>query len=258
MSVESRRLPRIWRALIFATALTGGGVAGAQTADPARAAFEQGIAAMRAGRSADAVTSFTASYGLRPVPVALYNLGLAHRAAGNRREAWIAFARYLNGVDAGADPERLAAVRAEMDALRGQMGLLRFAGEPAGTELSVDGRAVSFGSPELMVDPGAHEVSATAPGHRPGRFRAEVARGGATTVAVTLAPLGSAALDPRVAPDPPREGTTSRRGWVVPVVVVSAVAVAAAVTLGVYFATAGGVEAPPSTTGWTVQSLTSW
>lgn len=255
MSVGTREW---WRALAVASIVGAGGPASAQTTDPARASFEQGIAAMRAGRAEDAAAAFTTSYGLRPVPVVLYNLGLAHRAAGNRREAWVAFARYLNGVDAGADPERLAAVRAEMDALRAQMGSIRFTGEPAGTELRVDGRPVSFGSAELMVDPGPHEVSATAPGRRPGRFRVEVARAGTTTLEVALAPA-EAMADPRITPDPPRgEATAPRRGWVVPVVVTSALVVAASVAVGVYFATSGGVEAPPSSTGWTVQSLRGW
>lgn len=229
---------------------------GAQVPDAARGAFERGVAAMRAGRPADAATAFAESYRLRPVPVVLYNLGLAHRDAGDRREAWIAFARYVNTAS-NVDPERLAAVRAEMNTLRAQMGLLRFADTVAGTEITVDGRAVSFGSGELMVDPGPHEVVAAAPGHRRRSVRASVAQGESATVSLALVPEAAVVTAPRETPAAPATEPTRSRGWIAPVVIASVLAVAAGVTLGVYFGTRG-VEAPPTTTGWTVQSVVSW
>lgn len=201
--VRSLRLRSAMLSALLALHLTP---ARAQAPVQARTYFERGVAAMRAGRPADAVAAFTASLRLRASPVALFNLGLAHRAAGNRREAWIAFGRFVNTAS-NADPTRLAAVRAEIESLRSQMGLLRFENVPPNTELSVDGQAVSLGTSELMVDPGSHVIRATI-GSGDRTIHALVQRGGTSLVRIDaqdeggLPPASSSRAAARVAPPP--------------------------------------------------------
>jgi tetratricopeptide (TPR) repeat protein len=97
----------------------------AQEAPPSKASqdralelFEQGRAAYREGRFADAGRLLREAYALVPEPVLLYNLARAHEGLGEFPEAIDAYERYLATAkdipDRGAIERKLTSLRAEL------------------------------------------------------------------------------------------------------------------------------------------------
>ena len=98
--------------------------------EPARPLFEQGVAALRENRYADAITLLERSYALRASPVVLYNLALALRGAGRYREAVQAFERYLRQPSASATPAELGEIERELPRMRAALVPLQLFFEP--------------------------------------------------------------------------------------------------------------------------------
>ncbi len=138
-------------------------VACAQTAprDPAaeaRTLFDQGVANADGGRYAEAITAFERSYALRASPVVLHNLAMAYRGVGRLLEAIQTFERFFQNPGTRITAERLAELRREFEALRGEVPALNFAVSPANARLSIDGREVTDARDRVQVDPGEHAV----------------------------------------------------------------------------------------------------
>ena len=84
----------------------------------ARAHYERGEAAQRAGDYVAAIAAYQAAFDLAPLPGLLFNLGQAHRLKGDRREALSHYRRYLATAPTGrAAVEAEGHVRALEDAL---------------------------------------------------------------------------------------------------------------------------------------------
>lgn len=275
--------------------MAAAGVAGAQPAptradDPARLSFEHGMAALQANRPADAVREFEDSYRRRPVAVVQYNLALAYRALGRNVDAVLAFERFLRE-PGGVAEAQLRAVRRELEALRAGLAQVQVTVSPANATVIVDGLPAAIDGGTLLLEPGAHEVEFDAPGLLTQRRSGTFVRGSrdrwnialSASAATSRSPYGgetrSAPTVPVVVPTRvddgrdrqrvgletvrPREGgaevrptETGRPGWVVPVVVVASVAVAAGIGVGVWaLLREPGVELPATTTGWTVETI---
>jgi len=266
------------------------GVAGAQPAptradDPARLSFEHGMAALQANRPADAVREFEDSYRRRPVAVVQYNLALAYRALGRNVDAVLAFERFLRE-PGGVAEAQLRAVRRELEALRAGLAQVRLTVRPtAGATVWVDGQVTGVTGDVVWLEPGRHVLEVRAAGYaaqrREGDFRAsaevrwEVTLEAARVTPMAVAPmavaptvvarvddgrdrqrLGLETVRPREGGAEVRPTETGRPGWVVPVVVVASVAVAAGIGVGVWaLLREPGVELPATTTGWTVETI---
>lgn len=88
----------------------------------AKAHYEAGVAAYRAGDYAKAVEELEAGYALAPEPAHLYNLGQAHRLAGNPERALECYQRFLEEVpdapNRAAVEQRIAEVTQQIEAKR--------------------------------------------------------------------------------------------------------------------------------------------
>jgi hypothetical protein len=153
------------------TAALSGPVAQAQTApvignpQAARSLFERGLAELDARRYPPAVLLFEESYRLNPVPVVLYNLALAHRALGHHHAAIEHFERYLTQSGGDLPEGRAAAVANAVASLRAELATVRLDVTPTAFSVNVDGRDARAAAGVLTVDPGAHTLLVSAPGH---------------------------------------------------------------------------------------------
>lgn len=170
--------------------------------DPAREAFAVGMAALLGNRFRDAVEALQRSHALRPLPIVLYNLGLAYRGLGRDVDAVAVFERYLREPEPGAPAERLEALRREVARLRERQVTLRLALRPQHATLRVDGRSVLVVNNAAVVDPGPRSVDVTAEGYQPVHRELDLAPGAGVTVEAHLMLLENRArllVEPSVA-----------------------------------------------------------
>ncbi len=184
-----RRIPsRLSRVLVAAAAASLlCGEAFAQVApDVAREAFDRGMSALQGNRFRDAVDALEASRALRPLPVVSYNLGLAYRGVGRSVDAVAAFARYLREPEPDAPPERLEALRREVERLTASLATLRIAVHPSSAMLRIDGRPVVIVDGQVIVDAGPRSLDVTADGYEPALRELDLVPGSRTSVEVYL------------------------------------------------------------------------
>ncbi len=209
------------------------------TVDPAnvaaaRALFDRGVSELEARRYTPAVLVLEESYRLNPVPVVLYNLGLAHRALGHHQQAIESFERYL--ADAGADvaPARLAAVQQAVSQLRAELVTVTCEVRPEAFHVAVDGRDIRVSETRFTLDPGAHSIVVSADEHRPERREVRLAPGERYTLHTTLEAAPRATPHPPVVPVTPEARPITSQWWfwtVIGAVVVGGVATTLALTL---------------------------
>jgi hypothetical protein len=195
--VERRRRAS-WVRGFLGVALLG---SGRVQADPAaaEALFERGKALMQEGRYAEACPKFEESYRLDPGGGVLINLATCHEKQGKVASAWAEFKEALAlAVKAGrADREQFA--RERIAALEKLLPRLLI-DVPAGVRVEglrvLRGEALlregSWGEP-LPVDPGAHRIIASAPGHEDRSYEVQVRQGEVTALVIEpLRPLAAA------------------------------------------------------------------
>ena len=147
----------------------------AQVADPAASAavsqpavhprFEQGLAALQAGRNQEAIEAFEAAYAADGNPGALMNLGIAYTNEGMLNHAVEALTRYTKHADVTRDAEMIAQVQAEIDRIRATNGVVVLGITPTNAALQLDGRMVSPLDGELVVAPGQRRFVVFAEGY---------------------------------------------------------------------------------------------
>ncbi|MFO0563529.1 MAG: PEGA domain-containing protein [Polyangiales bacterium] len=161
--------------LLLCVALLGRGtIARAQQAAPPLSAAEELV------RGAQLLEAMNAPAAIEPLeraanggagPLAWFNLGLAYRAVGRRRDALDAWDRYLRAPEPGAPPERLDAVRVEVASIERSLSTLTVRAVPPSIALFVDERPIPRApdatSVSLRLDPGLHRVTARAEGFLP-------------------------------------------------------------------------------------------
>lgn len=140
-------------------------IPGAENIAPARALFERALAELDARRYTPAVLLLEESYRLNPVPVALYNLALAHRALGHHHAAIEHFERYLAQSGGDLPAGRAEAVQNALAQLRAELATVHFAITPTPFTVNVDGHDLAPVEGILMLDPGAHTVLVGSRGH---------------------------------------------------------------------------------------------
>ena len=174
-------------------ALSGG--AGAQTVDAAyaeaRGRFVEAVAAVQAGRPADAVGLFERSYVARPAPVVAVNLAICLRGLGRLGEARRWYQRFLETATPDDLARHGATVRAHLDELSHRLArVTRGDGVPPSMSVLLDG--VPLTAEPRWVDPGDHRAVATEPGRVGGSLGFTARAGEILHVTPRLAPVPSA------------------------------------------------------------------
>jgi hypothetical protein len=187
--------------LVFIAALGPGRGARADepSADPAvaEALFRDGRTLMEAGRFAEACPKLADSERIDPHLGTLLNLAACHELQGRTATAWAEYAEGRSQAARAGRADREAFAREHALALEPKLSRVVIAAEhPAGgLEVSLDGEALGAGAlgMPLPVDPGHHELRATAPGRAAWSSSFETPRGPATqTLSVPeLSPLGT-------------------------------------------------------------------
>jgi hypothetical protein len=200
---------RHWVASLVALAgLTIGATCWAQPSDTdrslAQSLFEQGKRLMESGNFEQACPKLAESQRLDPAGGTLLNLALCHERQGKIATAWTEFKEALGAAKQDARQDRIDAAQEHIAALEPKLPFLTLSVTSAapGQEVHLDGNAIrqaAWGTP-VAIDPGAHELKATAPGRKPWQGAFTVAVGERLTQTVP-------ALD--VQPDAPVAAATS-------------------------------------------------
>lgn len=175
----------------------------------AEALFRDGRALLDAGKVAEACLKLAESHRLQPKPGTILNLAVCHEQQGKTATAW---ATYMEAAALAArlkQPERERAARDQAAVLEARLAKLILAVEeaPPGFSLMLDQQALSgavAGTP-IPVDPGDHEIVASAPGRQSFRAVVSIEPGPSSkTIAIPrLAEDRAAEPPPPVAPPPP-------------------------------------------------------
>jgi tetratricopeptide (TPR) repeat protein len=178
----------------------------------ADAAFTEGKELMKAGKLAEACSSFDRSQRIDPKVTTLVNLANCREKNGQLATAARAFSDAAEQLRAGTDQasvalrtlaaERVAALQPRLSRLTVRLA----ANAPDGFELlrgSVAIPAAQWGQP-IPLDGGTYQLSARAPGHKPWSATISVRPEGdnITLDVPALTPAASAPLDPSNRPDP--------------------------------------------------------
>jgi hypothetical protein len=180
------------------------GYAGLATAAPARgdraaaeALFNDARRRVEAGDYAGGCPKFADSMALYPTTSTALNLARCHEHAGELAAAWDAYHAALAHNGETRDARRRkgleALARDGLAALEPRLPRLRVVVEdgPPGLAVTRDGQPVPVSAlgESVPVDPGAHRIEATAPGHRPLRRTVDLREGETESVALKLAPI---------------------------------------------------------------------
>ena len=176
--MKMRELGRFGRAAaslgIALGVLAGAGRASAQSTDRALAEelFRQGQALVEAKRYADACPKFAESQRLDPGTGTLLNLAACHQSEGKLASAWTEYSTVVTLAQRDNRPDRVAYAEERLKEIEPKLSRLTLELSPAadtpGLVIKLDGAVV--GRPALgvavPVDPGTHNVEATATGKK--------------------------------------------------------------------------------------------
>ena len=188
----------VWVALCLASTARG------QPAGEADRLFDEGRAFAKQGKYAEACASFQRSFDLDHATGTELNLGDCHERLGHLRKAWELYTSAAEEFEAAGNAARSKFARERADAVAARLGtiVLRVPQpQPLGLAITVAGRVVQP-RPEVkqLVEPGAVEITAAAPG-RTGFVTTRQVGSGATLVvqvpALALEVLGTRAEAPR-------------------------------------------------------------
>jgi len=208
--VRSALSPLAVAVLVWAGVAVSPAAAGAQdNSDKARAArlLDQGVAAFDAGDHTQALARFQEAYAAYASPKILLNIGEAHRKLGHRAKAMQAFDSFLS--ETASLPEvgdaRVSAARKAIAELRPTVGRIVPDVTPPEANVTLDGEAAGSAATirTLYVEPGEHEIAASAPEHEPARAQVRVGANQEKRVelVLTAAPVVAAGV-PDAAPAP--------------------------------------------------------
>jgi hypothetical protein len=196
----------------------------------AEALFKQAQRLMTAGKIAEACPKLEESYRLVPKLGTLLNLATCHDKQGKTGSAWDEYTRAITQAKQSNENDRVEYARKQLDELEKRLSRLQIdVPKPIdGLEVALDGRPLASAawSTPIPLDPGSHEIVATAPGQEPWKKSVELPQG-STTVSVEVPPFAAPA-PPKTAevpaPPPPPvpkpveadDGSSlSTAGWVV-------------------------------------------
>jgi hypothetical protein len=180
----------------------------------AQQAFQEARALMAAGRVAEACPKFAAAAQLSQTAGVRLNLADCYAKLGKTASAWAKASEALSLADRVGDTAAASLARDQMSALQPKLSYLTLVvdrdGAPAGLEITLDGEKIPapvWGT-ALPVDPGEHEIGATAPGRQPSSTKATITAEGSRVSADVVLPAVQGAP---VAP-PPATGAAEAGG----------------------------------------------
>jgi len=183
--------------------------ADASNAAAAQALFDEGVHLMEAGRFDEACPKLAASQKLDPGAGTLLDLGTCYERNGQTASAWATFQEAENAARQASHDDWAERAHAHVVALDPRLERLVVAVDPRalvrGLAVQRDGipvEASAWGLP-IPVDPGRHEVRASAPGKLDWSTTVELRTEGASST-VTVP-----ALEDAPAPPPPPAPTTA-------------------------------------------------
>lgn len=137
----------------------------------AESLFQDGRRLMREGNFTEACPKLAESNRLDPGVGTLLYLGECYERGGRTATAWATFREAQGAAAAAKQPDRETAARKRADALEAKLVRLtvRLSAPVPGIEVRLDGNPMSAAlvGTAIAVDPGAHVVSASAPGRVP-------------------------------------------------------------------------------------------
>jgi hypothetical protein len=162
--------------------------AAAQERAAAEALFQEGRRLANSGKHAEACAKFAASDKLDPSVGARLQLGRCNIEQGKTASAWLAYKDAENLAARNGDSARAATARKEAEAIEPRLSyvVLRPTAADADRRVWFDGDekpAVLLGQ-RFPVDPGEHQVSATASGYTEWKTTIAVTRPGETAVEI--------------------------------------------------------------------------
>ncbi|MEO8901530.1 MAG: hypothetical protein ABI488_07380, partial [Polyangiaceae bacterium] len=166
----------------------------------AQALFEQGKKLMAAGKQADACPKFAESQRLDPGVGTLLNLAACYEASGRYASAWSTFLEGESAARADNNAGAARVARSRAEALTSKLSKLTITvthPDIPGLEVHRDDTVVGQAQWQLPIpaDPGAHHISASAPGCKPWQTEVEL-KGAGATVEISVPDLD---IQPRAA-----------------------------------------------------------
>ena len=134
----------------------------------ARTHFQTGVGHYQGGRFAEAIAEFLTAYRLFASPVILFNLAQAYRSDGQLSNAITTFRRYIDE-NPRLTPTQRQDVEGVVREIETTRAVLSFEVEPAGAEITLDGRVLGTSPLPRGVEvlPGPHEIAVTLALHEP-------------------------------------------------------------------------------------------
>lgn len=189
------------------------------SAEQARRAFEEGVDLEKKGDFAAALARFRDAAQIKATPGVRFHEGYCLEMTGKLALALDTYEQASTLAREQNKTEVLAAVRARLEPLAARVPKLAIRVEPSDAEVRVDGVVTASKDP-LRVDPGEHEIVATAKDRLPKQVRITAKEGATETVTLDLERAGAAkpaaAAPPPAAPspspptEPPREEPAGR------------------------------------------------
>ncbi|WP_437912775.1 PEGA domain-containing protein [Sorangium sp. So ce302] len=178
-------------ALLMAAATLPASAQGAGDVESARVLFVQGAKLAKQGRWEEARALYARSLQIKAAPLTRYSLGVAQKEIGHLVEALASFRAFLVEPPTPTTSPYVVPAREAVAALEGRIGRATIAVRPAeigGLTLTMDGRPLSAAPGQVIeLDPGAHEIAASAPGFRAAVARFSVGAGSSVEVPIALA-----------------------------------------------------------------------
>ncbi|WP_434042815.1 MULTISPECIES: PEGA domain-containing protein [Sorangium] len=185
-------------ALLAAATPSSASAQGPGDVESARVLFVQGAKLARQGRWEEARALYSRSLEIKPAPLTRYSLGVAQKELGQFAGALASFRAFLAEPSTPATAPYVGPARDAVAALEARVGRATIAVRPGkveGLTLVVDGKPARGGPGHVVeLDPGDHEVVASAPGYRSAAARFTVDAGGSVEVPLALAPRTAAAV----------------------------------------------------------------
>jgi hypothetical protein len=159
----------------------------------AREHFERGVQFAQSEQWGEAIRELQAAREIRATAAVHYNLAMAYRAVGRRRDAIASFEAYLRELGTHVEPQRWSQIQEMIASLRAGLARLDVQVVPSIGSIMIDGLAMAPGQNSFQLDPGSHVVVMEANGYRPATRVVNLAPGASSSVAVWLPEMNAAA-----------------------------------------------------------------